>query len=302
MSKKSKSQKIALCMLVCNEEEFLERCLKSAKGLYDELIVVDTGSKDKSVQVAKKFGAKVIEIEWRDDFAWARNEGIKKAKSEWIFILDPDEVIAKKDIQKIRELTKREGVMVCQIPTRNYTNNSVMPSFIPNRGEYEEELGYRGYVKSMKTRLFRNNIGLKFEGIIHEMIDYQAHRRKLNGVTTEIPIHHYTAEKARRVGMTKAFFMIRICEKKVEKNPKDGQAWWEMGAIQSSMGLQGSALESMKIAIKLGHVKPEFLFIVAMLLKNMKKIEEGNRYFEKAICLINPELTHIKEEFKKLRL
>ncbi len=299
---KKKDPTISLCMLVCNEAEFFERCLKSVKGLYDEIIVVDTGSTDNSVSIAKKFGAKVIEIAWRDDFAWARNQGLKEAKCDWILILDPDETVAEKDISKIKEMTKKEGVMVWQIPTRNYTNNSVVSNFIPNKGEYDEEQGYRGHVISVKTRLFKNKMGLEFEGVVHEMIDYQAFRMKLEGRKTEIPIHHHPAEKTRRTGMTKAFFMISICEKKVEENPEDGQAWWEMGAVQHSMGLEESALKSMKKALKLGNVKPDFLFIVAMVLKNLKRDEESKRYFEKAICLMNPELTHVKKEYRNLRI
>jgi len=302
MNKKSKDQKISLCMLVCNEEEFLERCLKSVKGLYDELIIVDTGSIDKSIKVAKKHGAKVIEVSWKDDFAWARNVGLKEATGDWILILDPDEMVAKRDIPRIKELTKKEGIMVWQIPTRNYTNNSFVSNFIPNKGEYLEEKGYRGHVISIKTRLFRNKIGLKFEGIIHEMIDYQAFRTKLEGRKTDIPVHHPPEEKVRRKGLSKAFFMISLCEKKVEKNPKDGQAWWEMGAVQHSMGLTKSALESMRKAIKLGNVNPNYLFVVALVLRKLKRDEESKRYFEKAICLMNPELTHVKEEFKKLRI
>jgi len=295
-----KKPTIALCMMAFNEEGVLARCLESVKGLTDELVVVDTGSEDKSIEVAKRYNAKVIEVTWRDDFAWARNQGLKEVKSDWVFILDPDETVALQDVSRIRDLTTKEGVMVWQIPTRNYTDNSFVSNFIPNKGEYEEERGFRGHVISIKTRLFRNNIGLEFEGAVHEMVDYQAHRMKLNGAKTSIPIHHYPGEKATRTGKTKAYFMIRICEKKVEKNPSDGQAWWEMGAIQHSLGLERSALKSMKRALSLGHKKPENLFVVAMILKNLNAKTESQRYFEKAICLMNPELTHVKEEYKKL--
>jgi len=297
-----KNPTISLCMLVCNEEKVLGRCIESAKGLYDELVIVDTGSTDKSIEIARKYGAVVIEVKWRDDFAWARNQGLKAATCDWIFILDPDEVVAAEDVPKIRKLTEREGIFVWQIPTRNYTDNSIVANFVPNKGDYEEEKGYRGYVISVKTRLFKNKMGLRFEGVVHEMVDYQAFRMKLNGMSTSIPIHHRPGEKVRRVGKTKAMFMISICEKKVELNPDDAQAWWEMGSVQHGLGFEKSALKSMKRALSLGHRKPEYVFIVAMILKNLRKIEESKRYFEKAICMMNPELTHVKEEYKKLRV
>ena len=287
-------------MMVCNEEEALSRCLASAVGLFDELIIVDTGSTDRSVEIAKKYKAKVIKVKWRDDFAWARNVGLEAAKSDWILILDPDETIAPQDVPRIRDLTTKEGIMVWQIPTRNYTDNSFVSNFVPNKGDYEEERGYRGYVISVKSRLFRNHIGLRFEGVVHEMVDYQAFRMKLNGGKTSIPVHHMHNPKAVRKGRSKQYFMIRICEKKVELNPDDGQAWWEMGAVQHSLGLELSALKSMKRAMKLGFRKAEQMFVVAMVLKNLKEEEQSKRYFEKAICLMNPELTHVKEEYKNL--
>ena len=297
---KKGQQTICLCMLVCNEEKVLGRCLESAQGLYDELIIVDTGSTDKSEEVARRYKAKIIKAKWRDDFAWARNEGLRKAKSDWIFILDPDEVVALQDVGRFRKLTEVEGVMVWQIPTRNYTDNSFVANFIPNKGEYKEELGARGYVQSVKTRMFRNHIGLKFEGLVHEMVDYQAFKMKLRGLSTSIPIHHLHGDAGTRKGKSKGYFMIRICEKKVEKDPEDGQSWWEMGAVQHSLGLEGSALKSMKKALALGHKKAENLFIVAMVLKNLNEQEESKRYFEKGICLMYPELTHSREEYKKL--
>lgn len=287
-------------MLVCNEEKVLGRCLESAKGLYDELIIVDTGSKDKSLEIAKGYKAKIIEVEWRDSFAWARNVGLKAAVCDWIFILDPDETVAPKDVKKLRHLTEIEDVQIWQIPTRNYTNNSFIASFMPSKGEYEEEKGFRGYIDSVKTRLFKNRLGLRFEGIVHEMIDYQAFRRKLKGRRAGIPIHHRPEGKAPRSGHNKSFFMLSICEKKAELNPGDAQAWWELGAVQHILGMNAKAVESIKRSIKLGLRKPEHLFTIAMIMKSQKRMEESQRYFEKAICLMNPELTHVKEEYKKL--
>ena len=287
---------ISLCMLVCNEEKVLGRCLESAKGLYDELIIVDTGSKDKSIEIGKDYKARVIEVKWRDSFAWARNQGLNHARCDWIFVIDPDETVAPKDIKKLRHLTEVEGVQIWQIPTRNYTNNSFITGFMPSIGEYEEEKGFRGYVDSVKTRLFKNKLGLRFEGIVHEMIDYQAFRRKLVGRKASIPIHHRPEGKTPRSGHNKSFFMLSICEKKAELNPGDAQAWWELGAVQHILGMNTKAIESIKRSIKLGLRKPEHVFTIAMIMKSQKRMEESQRYFEKAICLMNPELTHVKKE------
>lgn len=86
---------ISLCMIVKNEEQTLERCLNSAKNFVDEIIVVDTGSTDGTVQIAKNFGCKVFYFEWCDNFAAARNFAFSKAKCNYILWLDADDVVPK---------------------------------------------------------------------------------------------------------------------------------------------------------------------------------------------------------------
>src|ERR1700684_1232810 len=65
---------ISLCMIVKNEERFLEACLRSVEGIVDEINIVDTVSTDRTLEIAAKFGARIEHREWRNDFAWARNE------------------------------------------------------------------------------------------------------------------------------------------------------------------------------------------------------------------------------------
>ncbi|MHB8146865.1 MAG: glycosyltransferase family 2 protein, partial [Vulcanimicrobiaceae bacterium] len=86
-----KPEGISLCMIVKNEERFLAQCLRSVADAVDEIIVVDTGSTDGTIEIAKSFGATVIERDWRNDFSWARNESIKPATRRWILFLDADE-------------------------------------------------------------------------------------------------------------------------------------------------------------------------------------------------------------------
>jgi len=75
---------ISLCLITKNEELFLEQCLNSVKDLVDEIIIVDTGSIDKTKEIAKKFTDKIYDFEWCDDFSKARNEFFKYATKDWI--------------------------------------------------------------------------------------------------------------------------------------------------------------------------------------------------------------------------
>ena len=92
-----------------NEEEFLEEALISCKDLVDELIVVDTGSSDRTVEIAEAHGAKVFHYAWRDDFSDARNETIRRSNGQWVLILDADErlVIPREKIEVFRRALKR---------------------------------------------------------------------------------------------------------------------------------------------------------------------------------------------------
>ena len=90
-------------MITKDEAIDLCRCLSSVNGLVNEIIVVDTGSTDRTIEVAQTFGAKVSHFEWIDDFSAARNASIEGASSDWILVPDCDEVISPKDHATVRQ-------------------------------------------------------------------------------------------------------------------------------------------------------------------------------------------------------
>jgi len=91
-------------MIVKNESSTLETCLNSAKKHLDEIIIVDTGSTDNTIEIAKKFTDYVYDFKWCNDFSAARNFSLKKAKGDWIIILDADEIINDNDWIKIKKI------------------------------------------------------------------------------------------------------------------------------------------------------------------------------------------------------
>lgn len=95
---------ISLCMIVKNEERVLKRCLDSVKDIVDEIIIVDTGSHDKTKDIAKKYTDKIYDFKWEDDFSKARNFSFSKATKEYILWLDADDVILNEDKEKLLEL------------------------------------------------------------------------------------------------------------------------------------------------------------------------------------------------------
>jgi tetratricopeptide (TPR) repeat protein len=97
-------------MIVRDEEENLRRCLENVRGVFDETIVVDTGSRDRTREVAGEFGARVVEFPWCDDFAAARNAGVERATGDWVFWLDADDRIL------LDDLTRLEGLLQSLAP------------------------------------------------------------------------------------------------------------------------------------------------------------------------------------------
>jgi tetratricopeptide (TPR) repeat protein len=95
-------ERLSLAMIVRNEEPRLGRCLESVRGLVDEIVVVDTGSTDGTVEVARRHGASVHHFEWCEDFAAARNESIRHATGDWIMWLDADDIFPRENFERVR--------------------------------------------------------------------------------------------------------------------------------------------------------------------------------------------------------
>ena len=95
---------ISLCMIVKNEEDVLENCLSSVFKATDEIIIVDTGSTDKTKDIARKYTDKIYDFKWVDDFSKARNYSFSKATKDYILWLDADDIIEEEDLKKLIKL------------------------------------------------------------------------------------------------------------------------------------------------------------------------------------------------------
>ena len=146
---------ISLCMIVKNEEDTLPRCLASVRGLAEELIVVDTGSSDRTVEIAQGFGARVFSFPWSEDFALARNFSFSKATQEFCLWLDADDVISPAD---------REGFLLLK-QTLPPETDVVM---LPYHAAFDQ--GGRPTLTYYRERLIRRQSGLRWEGAVHEAI------------------------------------------------------------------------------------------------------------------------------------
>ena len=154
-TKKVKTKlKLSACYIVKNEEKTLPRSIESLKSAVDEIVVVDTGSTDKTIEIAERYGAKVIKTTWNDNFSAPRNLAIDNATGDWIIFLDADEFFAYPD--KVRSAIEK------------LSNETTI--IIP-RINIDADNGNREINRNNDLRIFRNVDYLRYRGMIHENLE-----------------------------------------------------------------------------------------------------------------------------------
>ncbi len=237
----SGSQQLSLCMIVRDEAEFLERCLTSVKGLVDDVVVVDTGSKDDTKAVARRHGARLFSRPWTDDFAEARNASIERARGRWILVLDCDEIIASADHARLRQLLQRDDADAYRLTTRNYGNDSGRAEWHTCDGaEYAtEEKDYPGWFPTTKVRLWRRHPQIRFQGTVHELVEPSLEQLGQAVANCLVPVHHYGyVEKTRASDR-----YVEAGERKLQQAPGDVQARYELAIAYRDAGRLAEGLE-----------------------------------------------------------
>jgi tetratricopeptide (TPR) repeat protein len=160
----SNRKTISLCMIAKNEARFIEECLESFRDAVDEIILVDTGSTDATMEIAERAGAKIFHFDWCDDFAAARNESIKHAQSDWVLWMDADERLAPGGAQVLREAVARDNFDFGYMPMHDALSLSfVAEEVVSGRARRGEPY--------LLPRLLRRLPDLRFEGVVHENVN-----------------------------------------------------------------------------------------------------------------------------------
>ena len=287
---------ISLCMIMRDNAKTLPRCLNSVKGLVNEIIIVDTGSKDNSIDIAISHGGQVYQDPWQDDFARPRNIGIEKARGSWVLIMDPDEMLLQKDHNDLKWLTRAEKFDAFWLTTRNYGPFTYRLDYKIVGKTADPLEKYEGYVPSTKTRFFRNGVGIHFEGCWHELADWYIRRYKLRQGSSPIPIHHWTHEISQQSGEAKKAFYLKMGEKKVREWPRHGQARWELATAQMAAGLRAEACKTLATAFQLGFDRLDSYYSISKCQKLLGNKEKADLAFEKGVCKQYPALTHINPD------
>ncbi len=193
----------------------LPGCLDSVKGVVDQVVVVDTGSSDRTPELARRAGAQVVPFAWREDFAAARNASLAAARGEWVLVLDADERLAPGAGRALREAVRRHdaaplGVLPLHHASRLDASCDEVLSGRARLGEPTE-----------LHRLLRRTPDLAYEGLVHEHVDGWLGRHGRKGMRVAAPIVHYGAVPELRRERGKDVRNQTLLRRLAESDPTD---------------------------------------------------------------------------------
>jgi GT2 family glycosyltransferase/tetratricopeptide (TPR) repeat protein len=280
--------RVSLCMIVKNEEANLADCLAGAADLVDEVVVVDTGSTDRTREIALRFGARVFDFAWVDNFAAARNESLRHASGDWVFWLDADDRLDEPNREKLRQLFAGLGpeigafVMQCLCPSEAASGATVV----------------------QHVRLFRNHPQMRWQHRVHEQILPAV--RALNGAVhwTDLVIQHtgYRDPALRRRKLERDLRLLHLEE--VEQ-PDHPFTLFNLGSVYLDLGEAARALPLLRRSLDLSHPADSITRkLYALLIQGHRQLGQGSEAL--AVCqqgrhhyAVDVELLFLEAQLRK---
>lgn len=256
--------KLSVAMIVKNEEENIERCLKSICDIVDEIVIVDTGSKDSTVSIARKYTNHIYSHEWDDNFSEARNYALEKCTGDWILSLDADEYIYEGSKKNLIDFAIKNEDSIGKI--------EILSKF----KDGDEESYSRVYI----SRFFKK--GILFNGSIHEQLNSDNKRINMN-----IKVKHsgyYETNKAHR--------NIKMLKNEYKKNCKNSYISYQIAKALFSEKKYKDAQEYFKqsyiyVDFKSGYYKD----LIVCYINNCSNLS----CFSDGVEIINKSYGYLKE-------
>ncbi len=227
---------LSVCMIVKDEAEFIEGAVGSVKGVADQVVVVDTGSSDDTVELARAAGAQVEFFPWTGDFSAARNASLDAATSDWVLVLDADERLTESSRTTLRaileEYRDEDDLRVVCVKINNYTRD----------GRFIND-GFSG-------RLFRRHPVMRFDGRVHEEV-----ARGRNDVSTDyrldLAFDHYGADPEVMREKAKDDRNLALLESRLAEAPDDLLTWFYVASQHWVGGRREEALDAFARVLEL---------------------------------------------------
>ena len=258
---------ISACMIVKDEEHFLPQCLNSIKDIVDEIIVVDTGSTDRTVRIAKQYTDKVYVHPWQNSFSKARNQALAYAAGDWILQIDADEELVREDMSLLKKAVKDDALDAVMIQIVSILRNG------------------KSHAIHSVERLFRNTEAIYYRGRIHESL---VGIEKARVYPIRLTHHGYDLN---RTESTKKFERtVSLLQMDLQENPEDAKTVHYLGCSYLTEGLYQDALDMSLEAIHLaaGNNDRNLFFLwshynAAISYYRLKNLDEAEKICRSAL-------------------
>ncbi len=250
--------RLSLCMIVRDNEDTIEACLDSIYPWVDEIIIVDTGSTDATPEICRRFGARMFEFPWCDDFSAARNVSLEPARGDWVFWMDSDDTIDQEQGRRLRELVyghHDENIV-------GYVMQVHCPSSEPG------QLTIVDHVK-----VFRNRPELRFEHRIHEQILPAIRRAGGDVAFTDIHVVHSGSDQTPDVRARKLERDFRILQRDLEERPDHPFVLFNLGMTHEDAGEYAEAEQCLSRCLEVSNEGESQLRKAWALLVNCQRMQ-----------------------------
>jgi tetratricopeptide (TPR) repeat protein len=239
--------RVSLCLIVKNEEASLPTCLASAADLVDEVVVVDTGSTDRTRELAQRFGAAVHSFAWVDDFSAARNESLRRATGDWIFWLDADEWLDEPNRHALRDLFARLGdENVAHVMTQRCLRQAALAG--PQAAMTKDVA---------QVRLFRRLPGIHWQYRVYEQVLPSVYRLGGTLCQTGVVIQHPGYEDP-AVHRRKIERNLRLARLDMAEHPENPWVLYSIGVFEQLLGRFAESIPFLERGRE--HLRPEVAY------------------------------------------
>ncbi|HYD39787.1 MAG TPA: glycosyltransferase family 2 protein [Anaeromyxobacter sp.] len=232
--------RISLCLIARNEEALLPACLASARDAVDEMVVVDTGSSDRTIEVARAAGARVLERPWDDDFAAPRNLAAAHATGDFVFQLDADEQLAPGGAAAVRRAVKHAAFDVGLVRCHNAAATDAPAEAVLSGAR---RVGAPGLL----PRLVRRTPDLRWVGCIHESVLEWAAARGNRLAPVAVDLVHYGYTERVFAGKEKRERNLALLRKRVREEPDSAVS---LGYLAAELLANGDLAEAEEVAAR----------------------------------------------------
>ncbi|WP_196514060.1 tetratricopeptide repeat protein [Nostoc sp. NZL] len=267
--------KLSLCMIVKNEAATLPKCLNSVRKVVDEMVVLDTGSIDRTPNIAQQLGAKVHHFKWCNDFSAARNAALKYVTGDWILVLDADETLTPGIVPQLREAIARDEYLLINL--------------------VRHEIGAEQSPYSLVSRLFRNHPDIRFDRPYHALVDDSVSEILTKephwqvGYLPGVALSHVGYQKSAIAQNNKYAKAATAMEGFLATHPDDPYVCSKLGALYVETGKVSQGMELLRRGISAAEENYDILYELhyhlGIAYSRLQKFPQAISHYKTAIKL-----------------